>query len=345
VDVNTADGIVRAVKELHISQVIAGWGGNRTSSDRLFGSIMERLIDDCPSWLLFCRLVRPLNTVRRLTLLLPPLAERRDDLPQFLRDAKRLSQQIGAELRIYLTERDSAAMRKRVENTPPSRPLSFIASSALGAARAKLLRDLKPDDLVLLLGERPTSVFLTPALDRLASLVLSHCPGNNLLLAYPALAAYDEAELAETAGPESDALRICPVPVGPETTHLDALLAGMTARTFPSGSAAADEAQLLLRTAAKNYPVELAARVLLLHAHCETIARPILMVAFDCSHCAIPGLSESPRIVLALLNPTSSSPERHLRTLADIGRRFRDAETVERLTQARSADEVAALFT
>ncbi|MDD2454836.1 MAG: cation:proton antiporter [Kiritimatiellae bacterium] len=66
IGVNTPDGIVRTVKELHVEITVAGWGGTRTPSDRLFGSVMERLIDACPSRLVFCRLRRPLNTARRI---------------------------------------------------------------------------------------------------------------------------------------------------------------------------------------------------------------------------------------------------------------------------------------
>lgn len=343
VDVNTSDGIVRAAKELHPSLVITGWGGSRTPSDRLFGSVMERLIDNCPSRLLFCRLVSPLNTMRRLLLLLPPLAERRSDTPQLLRDAKFLSQQIGADLRVYLSGKQTSALRRLVETTPPSRPLTFIESETLVKARVRLMSELGKEDLVLLPGERTNSVLWTPTLDKLATLVIDRHPGNNLLLTYPALAAYAEEEAAQAASPDADALIICPCEIVGACT-LETLLESMTSRAFPQAPESAEEARLLLRNAAKSYPVELAADTLLVHAHCETIRQPVLMVALDCSRCRMPGVQAAPRIVLALLNPTASSPERHLKTLAGIGRRFRDEHTLAALRQAGSAAEVAGLL-
>lgn len=345
VDVNTSDGIIRAAKELHISLVVAGWGGSRTPSARLFGSVMERLIDNCPARLLFCRLPKPLNTMRRLLVLLPPLSARHSDLPQFLCGAKQLSLQVGADLRLYLTERDSAAVRRQAEEATPSRPLTFIASDSLVAARTRLLDDILPDDLILLLGERQNSILRTPALDKLATLVLSRHPANNLLLAYPALAAFDAPERDEETAPGADALRVCPVEVRSGAVSADELLQEMAGRACPDDTAAADEACRLLRSAAKHDPAELTADTLLLHAHCEAVSQPVLVIAFDGRGCRFPGRAEGPRLLLALLNPAANSPERHLKTLAEIGRRFRDPLTAERLRRATSAAEIAELFT
>lgn len=343
IDVNTSDGIVRAVKELHINMVICGWGGTRSTSVRLFGSVMDKLIDACPARLLFCHLVRPLNTLGRICLLLPPLADRRSDFTQLLRDAKILSRQIGAELRVYLTGNDLSALRSQIDAARPSRPVTFIEARNPVETRTQLLAEIRDDDLVLLLGERQNSVLWTPTRDKLTSLLITRFSGNNLLIAYPALAAYEEEESAQTADPETDALRLYPCDLN-DGDPLEPVLQQMVRTVFQTGSAASEEALHLLQLAAKSYPVELTPGTVLLHAHCEQISHPVLMVGKGCGGCRFPNVHGAPDLVLALLNPSSSSPERHLKTLADLGRRFRDPATAEALRRAVSAAEAAALL-
>ncbi|MDD4102599.1 MAG: cation:proton antiporter [Kiritimatiellae bacterium] len=343
IGINTPDGIVRAVKELHVEITIAGWGGSRTPSDRLFGSVMERLIDACPSRLVFCRIQRPLNTTRRILLLLPPLSARRSDLTLLLGDAKRLSRQIGAELRTYLAEKQSAPLRKRIEAARPESPVVFVESANLVAARTRLLADIREDDLTILLGERQNSFLWTPTLDKMATLVAAKFPDNNLLLIYPAFASYHEDELSITLDPDADKLRIHPCELS-AVDPLEKVLRQMVRQAFSDNRAAAAETLQLLRVAAKSYPVELSPGTVLLHAHCELISNPILIVGRGCDGCRFPALKNQPRLLLTLLNPTSSSPERHLKTLADLGKRFRNPQTAAAIREAHSAAEITALL-
>ncbi len=340
---NTPDGIVRAVKELHSGLTVTGWGGNSTPSARLFGSVMERLIDACPSRLMFCRLERPLNTMRRVLLLLPPLADRRSDWTLLLGDAKRLSRQIGAELRVYLSERSADAARRQIERTKPETPFCCVETANLVEARARLLADLTADDLPLLLAERQSSSLWSPTLDRVATLLTARFPDRNLLLLYPAFAAYDEKENALALDPAGDTLRIQPCELD-SAAPLESVLRHMVRQTFAANRNAAAEVLRLLRVAAISYPVELAAGTVLLHAHCDQISQPVLIVGRGADGCQFPNLKAPPRVVLVLLNPSYSSPERHLKTLADLGKRFLDPHTAEAIRAAGSADAIARLL-
>jgi Kef-type K+ transport system membrane component KefB/mannitol/fructose-specific phosphotransferase system IIA component (Ntr-type) len=343
VDVNTSDGIPRAAKELHANLVITGWGGARTASARLFGSVMERLIDACPTRLLFCRLKRPLNTTRRLLVLLPPLAARRSDFPLLLRESKHLSQQIGAEICVCLVGKNREALRQTVESAPPARPLTFIGAETLAELRDRLLAETGPDDLLLALGERRGSALWSPSTDKFASLLVARFPDNNLLLAYPAIDAFDSEQLAESVTQGADALRLCACELDAEK-RLERVLHIMTATALPKANATVKEARRLLLIAARDYPFELADGVTLLHAHCETLEHPLLIVGRGRAGWPFPNQATPSRVLLALLNPTSSSPERHLRTLADLGRRFHDAATVDALRAAASADEITRIL-
>lgn len=344
VDVNTSDGITRAVKELHVSLVIAGWGGTRSASVRLFGSVMERLIDDCPSRLLFVRLQRPLNTARRVLLLLSPLAERRTDFEPLLHEVRTLARQVGAELRVSLAGATRESLRKRVEDSRPTVPLSLLEAETWLEARTLALAEAGADDLIIALGERRVSAHWSPLLDKFTTQLVARFPKNTLLLAFPALAGSCEGPEPDSAADSgADRLRLCSCELGAEK-RLERALHLMAATAFPREQAVVLEVKRLLQASAKGYPIELAEGVSLLHAHCETIDEPVLIVGHGSAEWALPTLERPARLLLALLNPTSSSPERHLRTLAELGRRFQSAADARAIAAARSAAEAANLL-
>ena len=157
--------------------------------------------------MLFCRLLRPLNTTRRLLLLLPPDADRRSDLQALLQDAKWLARQVGADLRLYLAGPIAGTLRQLAEKTPPTRPLTVLVDDTPEASRERLLHELADGDLVFMLGERPTGASWSPTLEAWAAQLVVRFPYNNLLLAYQA-PLHDSALL--------DLQEVVPVPAAPQ---------------------------------------------------------------------------------------------------------------------------------
>jgi len=339
VDVNPSDGIIRAAKETHANVVVSGWGGKRKASDQLFGSVIERLVEGCPPRLFICHLVRPLNTTRCVRVLAPPLAERRSDLPAVVREATAFSAQIGAGLCVYLSGGDQEPIRRVFEKQRSARPVNFARTENWVEARTRLLADTGPDDLLLALAERRNGLLWTPTMDKLSALLRTRCPDNNLVLAYPALTSFVEEERAEIADPVTDTPGVsgCDLPVG---LSLDGALGRLTSAAFPDDPEAAEEALRLLLTSAKGYPVELPAETVLLHAHSSRVARPVLLVGLGRDHWSVPTLNGPVRLLLGLLNPADNPPECHLRTLAELGRRFQNPVFLQALQSATRAEEV-----
>lgn len=343
VDLNVADGISRAAKELQSTAVLIGWGGKQAVRARLFGSVMEKLLTTCPARLVFCRLMRPLNTTRRLCLPLFPLAERRRDLPQLIGNAKFLARQMGAELRVYLTGTDVAGLRKLVESTQPVCMLAIVEMRSQAATRAILFEELGPDDMVLFPAERRSGLFWTPVLDSLPGLLASQFPENNLLVAYPAL---DAGEGDAQAGPVvfgQQGTVLQSVELDPGIAIEDALRQ-MTAAAFAAWPELERESRRMLSASASSCPMEVAPGAVLLHAHCALLDRPTVIVGRGGGPWTLPGMAGPVRTLVALLSPTDQPPDRHLKSLAELARCFHDPGFSARVEQAGSADAIARLI-
>jgi Kef-type K+ transport system membrane component KefB len=75
VDLNVANGISRAVKELMINKIVLGWNGKITTSNFFFGSIIENLIGSSEQMVIVVKAANPLNKINRIVVSVPENAE------------------------------------------------------------------------------------------------------------------------------------------------------------------------------------------------------------------------------------------------------------------------------
>ena len=90
--------------------------------------------------------------------------------------------------------------------------------------------------------------------------------------------------------------------------------------------------------------MELAAGTVLLHAHSDTVDETTLLVAVHDGELRLPGTDMPVRILLTLVSPHDSSPERHLGALSRLAQIFRDQEIAARISGADTAEAIVHLL-
>jgi Kef-type K+ transport system membrane component KefB/mannitol/fructose-specific phosphotransferase system IIA component (Ntr-type) len=343
VAVNISDGIIQAAREVRSGSVILGWAGERSASVRIFGTVMHHLVENCPSRLLFCRLVSPLNTTRRLLVPLPPMASHRRNLSALMRDAKMLAQRAGAELRTYTVTKETGVLLPLLDSTKPSCRTTAVEALSWDKVQQVLFAEIQPDDMILLPSDRRSGLLWTPALDHLPESIAERFPQVNLLVAYPSLTALDEETGREPAEQGEEFPVLLPAELGPDHT-LEQALNRMAATAFPGSPETARGALAHLLESARSYPVELTSGTVLLHARCGDLQKPLMMICRAPGGWPMPNLPVPPGIILILLGSQSRSPEQHLKTLSCVAKRMHEPGMVQALQAARSAAELCDLL-
>lgn len=344
VDLNPSDGVIRVVRELRASTVLAGWGGDHNRGTRLFGTVNQNLTLHCPSRLVLCRILRPPNTTRTLRLPFPPLAERREDLGVLIRETKLLAKQIGAKLHVYIAGQAAEEIRARVEKTQPGCDTQYTVEETWTEARRMMFEHIHEDDLVVLPQIRKNTLLWTPTLDRLPELISQRFPYCNLLVVYPALSSNPAAGPGPVALPATRGFPAVhgvdlPGNLGPEDWIRHLVLNGLQ-----DDQEMGESAIPLLIDSAKLNPVELAPEVVLLHAHCGQKENSILLVGRGDRTGPFFDSPKSPTVIVALLSPRGDAPEIHLRALAAVARRFHDEDVVRAVQDADSAAEICTIL-
>lgn len=184
VDANVAAGIARGAAETRSSVVVVGWDGRTTTASTVFGSVLDRMLEDTRPMVIVARLGHPLNVTGRLVLVLPPMAAHHAGFAEAARTINAVAAGVGASLRVMAVGREAGRAREEYAAVRPQLPAAWEDVPAWGALLPALRAQLRPDDLVVLLSARRGTLHWHPRLERLPALLGRLAP-ESFLIVYP----------------------------------------------------------------------------------------------------------------------------------------------------------------
>ncbi|GEP93924.1 sodium:proton antiporter [Chitinophaga cymbidii] len=188
VDLNIADGIARATKELLISDVILAWSDKNSTTDRFFGTIFGTTTDNVLRgvWetVYVCSFSHPLNTSRKLMLILPKNAEYELGFSHYLKKIIQLGKQAGSRIIIYCGNDTKLTIEHYITQTKSSVECEFRELEHLDDFLI-VSRSISRDDLLVVVSARKGTLSYQPYLENIPARLGRHFKDNNVILIYP----------------------------------------------------------------------------------------------------------------------------------------------------------------
>ncbi|NSL88180.1 cation:proton antiporter [Chitinophaga solisilvae] len=210
IDLNVSDGIARAAKELMISDVILGWTDKTSTTDRWFGTIfgttMDNVLQSVWETVYVCNFLHPLNTTKKMVLVLPPNTEYELGFLHYLQKMLLLAKQAGAKLLVFSTEKTRQFTEAYIVQTKVSADITYKQFDTMEDFLI-LSRDITRDDLVVIVTARKGTLSYHAYMEGIPAKVGRHFKDNNVILLYPEQTATDYVE----AGLQPDDLTLAPI--------------------------------------------------------------------------------------------------------------------------------------
>ncbi|MGE5496991.1 MAG: cation:proton antiporter [Syntrophothermus sp.] len=185
IDVNIADGITRAVRELIITDLIIDWeGGFSTGRKKIFGRILDGLLRNISIAVYVCRIVNAVNTVTRLRIVMAEYAEYENGFPKWAEKIAQLIKQTGASAYFYGTEHTINTVRNTLEERKPPVTAEYARYEELTALTWGK-NEISKDDMFILVSARPGTISSNRSLDRFPGRFVREFPDINLIVLYP----------------------------------------------------------------------------------------------------------------------------------------------------------------
>lgn len=346
VDLNIARGISRAVNEMRISNIIIGWNGQTSAKRKVFGSILDQLLEDVDEMVMVSKIEKPVNTFKRIIVAVPPFAALESGFSESMRAIKLLAEQTGGELIVVATHDREEYVRKRIKKIKPE--LEFTCSRLnLWSELPKWLEgNCEEDDLFVLISAREGSLSWRPGLDRLPRVIAQRYPELSFITVYPS-----EAEMNRSVQPIMnhgkglDMMKPERIKLGlkqaPVENILEEIIRGDDA--FKDIDLSRITKRLLANSA--DYTPEVMPGVMLFEAHTSKVENQMLFVGVSAEELNVEQTANPVHVVLVLLSPKFMKPEDHLKGLNAVVKMIRPGEGVKQIRKAETPQQVIRLLT
>jgi Kef-type K+ transport system membrane component KefB/mannitol/fructose-specific phosphotransferase system IIA component (Ntr-type)/nucleotide-binding universal stress UspA family protein len=342
VDLNIASGIVRATKELRISAIVIGWNGQVSTQQRIFGSVLDKILSDTHQLLFVCKLVRPINTNTRVILIIPPYVEREFGFPAALRAIKLLSSQLDAGITVFTLHENAKRITEINKTIKPDFDIKFETASSWNDLMVMVRSRLNNDDLCVLVSVKEDGIGWQPSLNTLPRTFAELRPDMNLVTVY----ASDISSDYNTSSPSNTDPGIKKL-LNSNECHFDLkastisdsvreLLSYQLSDENEENDALIED---VLKSANEGNP-EITKGVYLLHGNVSTLSYPKLILGIHKEGLRVKDNDHKIHILFILLRPNDQSPQEHLQNLASIAHLVRSEEVIQLLKKASKASDL-----
>jgi Kef-type K+ transport system membrane component KefB len=183
VDLNVANGISRAVKELMINKIILGWNGKITTSNFFFGSIIENLIGATEQMVMVVKAIEPVNTIKRIVVLIPQNAECETGFVVWLNVLMIIAERTSSKLIFWGYEK--AISEVRIYSESDSNIKTEFQISESSHPLTEFSHQLNNQDLLVVIAARRRTLSYNHYLDHMPRDLARNYENKNFIIIYP----------------------------------------------------------------------------------------------------------------------------------------------------------------
>jgi Kef-type K+ transport system membrane component KefB/nucleotide-binding universal stress UspA family protein len=343
VDENFARGIARGIAENRGTTVIIGWDGRPSGRRRVFGSVLDRLLEVTGEQVLVTKLGHPLNTTERVIVLIPRGSDHMAGFFEAVATIKLLANRLGASIAGFAVAPQSEPYEAHFAAVRPAAPSEFTHVGSWDEIVRNLPMLVRPDDLVLILGARQGAVAWDPHIDRLPAILSALVPESFVAL-YPAEprpaappAAVVPAAQPDAAPPLAPQRILIAEPPDPPA----ALVRRALETEFPGDGDRVRRITADLERAGDPVVAEIRAGAAVAQGRSNAVAEPLLFLVRVPDGLEVEHLDAPVRLLFVLISRRADA-HGHLHALAQIGRMVSDDRRFQALCEAASAADVVA---
>lgn len=183
IDVNIAHGIIRAAKELMITDIVIGWNAKRTATNFFFGSILDALTKSCSQMIMVSKLDHPLNTVDKTVVLIPEYSVLQVGFEKSLNTILNLSRNIGSDIHFLSDQKSLLTLQNLVKGKDKNLKTDFTIFNKFDDLKS-VMSYLSSYSLLVIINARKGDVSYNKNLESIPDFLIDEMPGRSFLMIY-----------------------------------------------------------------------------------------------------------------------------------------------------------------
>ncbi len=199
VDLSIVDGIARSAKAYSISDILISWKAQQGTGNLIFGSIADNLLVKTKQAIIISKVLQPLNTYKRIIVLLAPNCELESGFNLVVRKINSVLKQMGSNAIIYGQQKTIEAFTALNKDKKREFYNYLIVS---GFEDSDIIEKVKEDDLYIFLSSRKQTVSFDFHIDNMPKTLNKNNEFTSFIVFYPeSLKSLSDSQITEMTVP------------------------------------------------------------------------------------------------------------------------------------------------
>lgn len=184
IDISPSTGVLKAAKELLITDIVIGISPRHVISDFLFGNIGKNIVNESNQNVYITKLVNPLNTIDKIIMFIPENAELELGFEYIIKTISRFSNNIGAMIVFCCFEQTSLYIRQIIKKNKIATTLSIETINTNDDFR-KFESWIVKDDMIIIMHSRSKGISFNSQFDSFLQDITESFHHNDIAIIYP----------------------------------------------------------------------------------------------------------------------------------------------------------------
>ena len=181
---NIANGIKHAFREFACSEIIMGMHVHTDVNPKFWGEFLQSLYNGLNRQIVLTRFVQPLNTLRRIQVVVPSRAEFEPGFQRWLERLARMAGNLDCRIQFHGRNESLELIRQYINNHHPSVRAEYTYMAHWNEL-PQLAETIKDDHMFVVITARKGTISYKNALERLPNELQQHFSGKNLMILFP----------------------------------------------------------------------------------------------------------------------------------------------------------------
>ncbi len=182
-DINKSTGVIHAIQEQNITEIVLPWQEKVHLTERLFGTDLEMMLNYTEKTVWISRMIHPVQSFKRIVVLYPENAEYEPGFPLWVRKIVLLAAQFKARINFY----GPNAGFDRIVELLAEDSQQIIAHTSIESWEdyAKISTLVNKEDLIISLTARKGTLSYSSYMDNMSQQLYRFFRQNSFVLLYP----------------------------------------------------------------------------------------------------------------------------------------------------------------
>lgn len=183
-DLNIASGIIHTAKEYEVTDVIIGLHRKVNIVDSFFGMLAENLLKGLHREVMIAKFLIPINTIRRIIIVVPPKAEYEAGFQKWVEHFCRMGGTLGCRVHFFANEETTVQLQALVKKKYGQTLTDFSRLDDWGDLLI-LTGQVNYDHLLVVISARRGSISYDSSFEKLPAQLSKYFSNNSLIVLYP----------------------------------------------------------------------------------------------------------------------------------------------------------------